>query len=258
MKIENISVGYRDNEVISKLSVEFGKGDFCALLGPNGAGKSTLLKAMIGFLPLSSGEIKINDRAMSSWKKKELAQEISLIPQDFQLQFDHKVRELIMMGRFPYLGYWQNYSTKDMQIVDNIIKQLDLVEFAEKNFSQLSGGERQRVTIGRALAQQSETILMDEAFSHLDINHQLEIMQLLSKINKEQNKRIILVSHNINLASEYCDRIIMLKAGKLIADGTPEAVITDENIQELYDTRLMIIKNPVSGRPNLIYPGNEG
>ncbi len=258
MKIENISVGYRDNEVISKLSVEFGKGDFCALLGPNGAGKSTLLKAMIGFLPLSSGEIKINDRAMSSWKKKELAQEISLIPQDFQLQFDHKVRELIMMGRFPYLGYWQNYSTKDLQIVDNIIKQLDLVEFAEKNFSQLSGGERQRVTIGRALAQQSETILMDEAFSHLDINHQLEIMQLLSKINKEQNKRIILVSHNINLASEYCDRIIMLKAGKLIADGTPEAVITDENIQELYDTRLMIIKNPVSGRPNLIYPGNEG
>ncbi|MCK4957409.1 MAG: ABC transporter ATP-binding protein [Candidatus Cloacimonetes bacterium] len=258
MKIENISVGYRDNEVISKLSVEFGKGDFCALLGPNGAGKSTLLKAMIGFLPLSSGEIKINDRAMSSWKKKELAQEISLIPQDFQLQFDHKVRELIMMGRFPYLGYWQNYSTKDMQIVDNIIKQLDLVEFAEKNFSQLSGGERQRVTIGRALAQQSETILMDEAFSHLDINHQLEIMQLLSKINKEQNKRIILVSHNINLASEYCDRIIMLKAGKLIADGTPEAVITDENIQELYGTRLMIIKNPVSGRPNLIYPGNEG
>ena len=125
---------------------------------------------------------------------------------------------------------------------------------ADKKFSQLSGGERQRVAIARALAQEAATILMDEAFSHLDVNHQIEIMQLLSKINKKQKKRILLVSHNLNLACEYCDRVIMLKKGKLIADGSPNEVVTKENIKKLFGAELLIVKHPISGKPNIIYP----
>jgi len=257
MKINNLSVGYQENNVIEQLSLEFGEAEFCALVGPNGAGKSTLLKSMIGFIPYSSGSIEIDGKDIKDWSKQQLAKKISLIPQDFQLQFDHQVKELILMGRFPYIGYWQNYSRKDRGIADKIIEQLDLVELAEKRFSQLSGGERQRVAIGRALAQEASTILMDEAFSHLDLNHQIEIMQLLSKINREQKKRIILVSHNLNLASEYCERVVMLKKGKLIADGKPTEVITKENIKKLFGTELLIIKHPISGRPNLIYPCNK-
>nr|MDA3812755.1 ABC transporter ATP-binding protein [Candidatus Cloacimonadota bacterium] len=167
------------------------------------------------------------------------------------------VEDLVLMGRFPYLGRWQNYSKIDKEIVENILKQLDLVALKNKLYSQLSGGERRRVSIARALAQETKVLLMDEAFANLDINHQLEIMQLLSEINREHNKLIILVSHNINLASEYCERIVMLKKGIVIADGKPENIVNSKNLKELYNAELKIIKNPVSGKPNLIYPGKN-
>ena len=254
MIINDITVGYQDTKVIENLTLKVGKAEFCAIIGPNGAGKSTLLKSLIGYIPMQNGKIEIDGKNISEWNKKKLAQRISLIPQDFQLQFDHKVRDLILMGRFPYLGYWESYSKKDYEIIEKIIDQLDLQDMAGKKFSQLSGGERQRVAIARALAQEASTILMDEAFSHLDLNHQIEIMQLLSKINKEQKKRIILVSHNLNLACEYCDRVIMLKKGKLIADGNPNEVVTKENIKKLFGADLLIVKHPISGKPNIIYP----
>ena len=167
------------------------------------------------------------------------------------------MEDLVLMGRFPYVGYWQSYSQKDKEITQNVLKQLDLFKLRKKQFSQLSGGERKRVTIARALAQETDILLMDEAFANLDINHQLEIMQLLSEINLKQKKLIILVSHNINLASEYCQRILMMKEGKLIADGNPEKIITTKNLKKLYETNLKIIPNPITGKPNLIYPGKN-
>ncbi|MDO9578394.1 MAG: ABC transporter ATP-binding protein [Candidatus Cloacimonadales bacterium] len=255
VELENISLGYREKRVIEDLSLSFESGEFCALLGPNGAGKSTLLKSLIGFLKPSEGTIKIAGKSLKNWPQPELAKVVSLIPQDFQLQFDYSVEEIVQMGRFPYLGYWQKYSAEDRNIVAEILEQLDLTSMKDNLYSQLSGGERRRVSIARALAQQTEILLMDEAFANLDINHQLEIMQLLSRINEEQRKLIILVSHNINLSSEYCRRIVMMKKGKVVADGKPAEIINQENLERVYNARLEIIKNPVSGKPNLIYPG---
>ena len=255
LKIKNISAGYQNKDVIQDLSLDFKMGEFCALLGPNGAGKSTLLMTMIGFQTITQGEILLKKTSLKEWKKNELAKVISLIPQNFKLQFDHRVYDLVLMGRFPYLGYWQNYTKKDRDITDRILKQLDLFKLKDKMFSQLSGGEKKRVSIARVLAQQTEIILMDEAFANLDINHQLEIMQTLSEINREYKKMIILVSHNINLAADYCDRIIMMKDGKIAADGNPEKIINPDTIKELYGANLKVIKNPLSGKPNLIYPG---
>ena len=257
INISNITVGYQQKKIIKNLSLDFEKGEFCALLGPNGAGKSTLLNAIIGFLQLWNGNISVNGTGINKWQKKEIAKKIALIPQDFQLQFDYKVEDLILMGRFPYLRKWQNYTKKDKEIVEDVLKSLDLMKFKNKLFSQLSGGEKQRVSIARALVQDTDIILMDEAFSHLDINHQLEIMQLLSEINAKHEKLIILVSHNINLASEYCNRVVMLKDGNLVAKGSPERVITPQTIAKVYGTNLQIIKNPISGKPNLIYPGKN-
>jgi iron complex transport system ATP-binding protein len=257
LKIKNISVGYRQKKVIQDLSLNFSAGEFCALLGPNGAGKSTLLKALIKFMEIESGEILLNNNNLQNLSHKETAKIVSMIPQDFQLQFDYKVKDLVIMGRFPHLGYWQNYSKKDEEITENILKQLDLIKYKDTNFSQLSGGEKQRVSIARSLAQETDVILMDEAFVNLDVNHQLEIMQILSGINKTQNKTIILVSHNINLASDYCNRVIMMKEGRIIADGKPEAIINEDNIKELFDAELKMIINPGSGKPNLIYPGKR-
>ncbi|OPX30013.1 MAG: heme ABC transporter ATP-binding protein [Candidatus Cloacimonas sp. 4484_143] len=257
IKIKKISLSYQEKKVIQNLSLDFAKGEFCALLGPNGAGKSTLLKALIGFHPVNEGKITIGNRELKHWQKAELAKQIAIIPQDFQLQFDYTVKELVLMGRFPYLGYWQNYSQQDKKVVDKVLQKLDLIRLQDELYSQLSGGERRRVSIARALVQETDILLMDEAFANLDINHQLEIMRLLSQINQEQNKLIILVSHNINLAAEYCKRIVMMKEGKLIADGTPEDVITNQTIRDLYEIDLTVIKNPVTGQPNLIYPGRN-
>ncbi|MCD4796244.1 MAG: ABC transporter ATP-binding protein, partial [Candidatus Cloacimonetes bacterium] len=241
IEIKKITLAYQKENVIENLSMKFEKGEFCALLGPNGAGKSTLLKAIIGYMEPISGEIEIDGSSLKKWNHLELAKQIAIIPQDFQLQFDYTVEELILMGRFPYLGYWQNYSKNDRKVVDDILKQLDLSRLKNEQYSQLSGGERRRVSIARALAQETAILLMDEAFANLDINHQLEIMQLLSRINSEQNKLIILVSHNINLASEYCHRIVMLKNGKIIADGTPGTIINQKMIKDLYEVELTII-----------------
>ncbi|MBC8384826.1 MAG: ABC transporter ATP-binding protein [Candidatus Cloacimonetes bacterium] len=257
IKIQNLNVGYREKKVIQNLNIDFAKGEFCALLGPNGAGKSTLLKTLVKFLIPMNGEIFLNDQDFGEISNKELAKFISIIPQDFQLQFDYNVFDLVLMGRFPYQKYWQGYSKEDRNIVDNILQRLNLKEFKNKMYSQLSGGEKQRVSIARALAQETPIILMDEAFANLDVNYQVETMQLLSEINRTENKTIILVSHNINLASDYCDRILMMKEGKLTADGKPDEVISEENIKKLYGAELQIITNPVSGKPNLIYPGKR-
>jgi len=257
IKFENVTLAYRNQEVIKNLSLDFEAGEFCALIGPNGAGKSTLLKSVVKFLEPTTGKIFLDEKPLTLWKHKKLAQRIALIPQDFQLQFDYKVQDLVLTGRFPYLGYWQNYSQKDRQIVEKILRELDLFSMRNKMFSQLSGGEKQRVSIARALVQETEIILMDEAFANLDINHQLEIMKILSQINREQKKLVILVSHNLNLASDYCERIIMLKEGKLIADGSPHEIINMKTIKKLFDAEFDIIENPISHRPNLVYPGKK-
>ncbi len=254
--IKRIEAGYYNKKVIRDLDLCFQKGKFYALLGPNGAGKSTLLKILLGYIKPVSGELRIDGVELSRWKKRDLARKISLIPQKMEMQFDYTVHDLVLMGRFPYLGYWGKYTASDSDIVIKVLHQLDLYEMKDVMFSQLSGGEQQRVAIGRALVQNTPIILMDEAFSHLDINHQLEIMQILARINRDQNKLIILVSHNINLAAEYCDRIVFLKNGEVVAEGKPEEVIIPTILKAVYGADLQTIKNPISGKPNLIYPVN--
>ena len=186
IKIKNISLAYQNKRVIEDLSIDFHMGEFCALLGPNGAGKSTLLKAILGFQLEKTGKVYISGKELHDWSRQELAKQIAIIPQDFQLQFDYTVEDLVLMGRFPYLGRWQNYTNMDIEIVKQILMQLDLNPLKDKLYSHLSGGERRRVSIARALAQETQILLMDEAFANLDINHQLEIMQLLFVILKQK------------------------------------------------------------------------
>ena len=253
IRISQIVTGYYKQMVIDDLTLTFREGEFCSILGPNGAGKSTLLKAMIGYLPLTKGDIYIKDKNLHDWQKRELAKVLSVIPQEISYQFDYTVTELVLMGRYPYLNYWQTYSTTDRKEVDRILEELHLYPLRYKSYSQLSGGEKQRVNIARALVQKTDIILLDEALVHLDINHQLEIIKLLAEINRNHNKLIVLISHNINLSSDYCDRIIILKDGRLFCEGNPQEVITVENLQRVYDTELQVFANPFTGKPNVFY-----
>lgn len=256
-KLSKVSFSYGKVRVINKTDIELEPEKFYAFLGANGAGKSTLLKLLFGFLQSDEGKVYFLDKDILSWKRAELAQKIAYIPQEFHLQFDYKVKDIVMMGRFPYLKYLSNFTKKDKAIVEENLEILNLNCFKDKFYSHLSGGEKQRVSIARAFAQETKVLLLDEAFANLDINYHQEVMEILTKLNKTEKKMIIMVTHNINLASEYCDELIMLKNGEILAFGSPEKCLSENNLNNLYESKLQIITNPITGKPNMIYKGNR-
>ncbi|HNX00230.1 MAG TPA: ABC transporter ATP-binding protein, partial [Candidatus Cloacimonadota bacterium] len=190
----------------------------------------------------------------SSWHRLDLAKKIAMIPQELEFQFDYQVRELVLMGRFPYLSLWQNYSTLDEEIADKTFELLHLTAMARKYYLELSGGEKQRVLIARALVQQTDVILLDESLSQLDINYQIETMNLLHGISQQHSKLVILVSHNINLASNYCDTLYFLKDGKLVSFGKPNEVVNTDLLHNLYGIELEVKLNEDTGIPSLLFP----
>lgn len=252
--IRNLKAGYLDKEIFRGLDLSFSRSEFVSILGPNGAGKSTLLKLINGFMKASSGQISISGKDVSKWKQENLAKVVTYIPQENFIQYNFTVEEIILMGRYPFISIWQNYSAHDKAIVEKIIEDLDLSKLRTKYINQLSGGEKQRTLIARAIAQDSDYILLDETFSHLDINHQIEILNIMKDLHQRKGKSIIMVSHNINLSANYSQRMIALKNGKLVADGSPEQVITTENLDKLFGIKLGVVTNPLTNKPNIIYP----
>jgi len=176
------------------------------------------------------------------------------VPQETRSEFDHTVQETVLMGRYPYLGLLQSYSSEDFEVVDSVLEELKLLELKHRWLSEISGGEKQRVLIARALVQQTPFILLDESLSQLDINYQIEIMKLLKAIHRKENKTVLIVSHNLNLAANYAERLIFLKEGKVLASGTPELLMQKETLKELFAIELDIMQNPHTRRPNIIYP----
>jgi len=254
IELKNVTCGYGDFPVLKDISLQIAEGDFCALLGPNGAGKSTLLYTIMGYLKPSEGYITIFEKDIAKIKHSWLAKQIAFVPQETRSEFDHTVKETVLMGRYPYLGFLQSYSSEDYEAVDAVLENLKLTEFKHRWLSEISGGEKQRVLIARALVQQTPFILLDESLSQLDINYQIEIMKLLRTIHSKENKTVLIVSHNINLASNYAERLIFLKEGKLLAAGKPEDLMQKETLKDLFAVELDIMINPHTGHPNIIYP----
>ena len=254
IELKNVTCGYGDFPVLKDISLQIAEGDFCALLGPNGAGKSTLLYTIMGYLKPSEGYITIFEKDIAKIKHSWLAKQIAFVPQETRSEFDHTVQETVLMGRYPYLGFLQSYSSEDYEAVDAVLENLKLTEFKHRWLSEISGGEKQRVLIARALVQQTPFILLDESLSQLDINYQIEIMKLLRTIHSKENKTVLIVSHNINLAANYAERLIFLKEGKLLAAGKPEDLMQKETLKDLFAVELDIMINPHTGHPNIIYP----
>ena len=255
IKIADISCGYDQHEVISRLSLELQRSSFSVIVGPNGAGKSTLLYAIMGFIALKSGSISIEGKDLQQYARRELAKIIAYVPQETIFQFDYSVRDIVLMGRFPILQVMQSYGEEDRASVDMVLEQLGLYNLKDRYFSQLSGGEKQRVLIARALVQETDYIFLDETLSQLDINHQVEIMQLLRQIHKESEKSILLISHNLNLAANYAENMIFIKSGAIIGNGTPDEMMTEDMLQRLFEIDLQTMINPQTQRRNMIYPG---
>jgi len=243
LEINDIKFGYGDSLVLKGVSFNVEKGEFLSIIGPNGSGKSTLLKTLNHLYIAKSGSIFIEGKDIDSLKKKDMAMKVALVPQDTSMDYDFTVEEVVLMGRHPYKGRFQKEDEEDYKIVYEAMEVTNTLTLKDRLITEISGGERQRVFIAKALAQNPSIILLDEPTSHLDINHQMDILNLLKNLNEVKGTTIVLVIHDINLAARYSHKIILLNKGKIIGDGGPSDVITMENIEQSYNLKVAIDKN---------------
>ena len=246
-KIENLSFSYGKNEILKNISVSIYKGEFVGVVGPNGSGKTTFLKLIAKILPLNKGNIFYKGKDLRKIKNIDYAREIGYLPSEIKFTFDMKVKDFLILGRYPFTG---RFKKEPEEAIYEIGRIFNIKIFFEKKMSQLSEGEKQRIYIAQLMVQNSETILLDEPTSHLDIGYQFGIMDILKKIN-DNGKTIICILHDLNLSACYCSKIILLNKGEIYKVGSPEEVLTYENIEAVYNTKVLVYKNPFTDKINI-------
>jgi iron complex transport system ATP-binding protein len=252
LKAERVGFRYTDNEwILREISLEVQQGDFIGIIGPNGSGKTTLLKIIDGILAPQEGAVYLDGTAVRKMKRNALARVVAVVPQDTAMVFPFSAHEVVLMGRAPHLKQWGFEGETDVRIVRKSMEMTDTANLMNRSMNALSGGERQRVLIARALAQEPRIILLDEPTAFLDIRHQLEFFDLIKALNRERHLSVMAVTHDVNLASLYCDRIVLLQNGRIHSMGRPEDVITKENIRGVYGIDVAVGCNPFTGLPQI-------
>ena len=246
--LDSLDTGYNNFQVLHNVNISVKKNEFIGIIGPNGSGKSTLLKSLIGLLKPFNGLVKFNDEDISKIQTLELAKNISFVPQFIENLVAFTVIDFIATGRFPFLKVFQSLSAEDEDAIHQSLEIADVFHLKDRLLTELSGGELQLVNIARAFTQNEKIILLDEPISNLDYNHSIKIMDVLFNLHV-QGSTIITVLHNINIASDYCSRIIALKKGAVFADGKPADVINEALIQDLFSIKNKIGINPVTEKP---------
>ena len=251
IEVDSIFFRYHQEWVLQDISFQVKKGECIGVIGPNGSGKSTLLKILYRLLTPQRGEVLLELISLRKMSRKEIARKIAVVAQETYPIFPFRVVEIVLMGRSPNLGPLMFESQRDLDIAKKAMEWTEILPIADRPIDELSGGERKRVFIARALAQEPEMILLDEPTSNLDIHHQVEFLDLVLSLNREKGLTILMASHDLNLASEYCDRLIFLQNGKIYKMGSPEEVMTRENIEKVYGCEVWVDRNPVSGMPRV-------
>jgi len=251
IEVHSVSFRYHEDWVLQDVSFRVEKGEFVGVIGPNGSGKTTLLKILYRLLSPQKGEILFELVPMKKMDRADIAKRIAVVAQETHLLFPFSVLETVMMGRSPHLGHLMFESEKDLEITKKAMEWTKMLPFSERSMDELSGGERKRVFIARALAQEPEVILLDEPTTNLDIHHQMDFLDLILTLNRERGLTIVMASHDMNIASEFCDRLILLQGGGIYKAGTPDEVITQENIEKVYGCEVWIDQNPFSGMPRI-------
>ncbi|GGB62726.1 heme ABC transporter ATP-binding protein [Fictibacillus barbaricus] len=252
-----VNAGYEGKKVLNDISLSISKGKMTGIIGPNGSGKTTLMKVLNGTHPMNGGEVLIKGKRLQDYSAKELARVIAVLPQHAESSFDFTVREVVELGRYPfYKGLLKAASAYDEQVVNEAMELTGVQGFAHKNINQLSGGEQQRVMLAKALAQEPEILLLDEPTNHLDLSYQMKLMDLLKKWIFSKELTVVAILHDLNIASLYCDEIILLDEGSVKADGQPRAIMNQDLLQDVYDTNLTRQEHPSTPSP-LIAPVPE-
>lgn len=251
LHINNIRFGYNAIPVLRDIAFTVKKGEIVGIIGPNGSGKTTLLKIIDGLITPQAGEVLVAGQDIRNIKRKEVASVIAFVPQELSLIFPFSVREVVMMGRYPHLDDLHFEGSRDHLIVREAMELTDTLSLADRMMHHISGGERQRVLVARALAQKPQIMLLDEATAFLDIRHQITLFELINRLHETQGLTVLMVTHDINLAARYTDRIILLKEGTMRSMGTPDMVITEDTIREVYETDVLVDKHPRTGAPRV-------
>ena len=234
LEVKNLVFAYDSEPILKDISLSVEKGEFIGLIGPNGSGKSTLLKLMGGVMNLSDDAVWINDQPINTIKKKVLARDITWISQEHPMVFPFTVQEIVLMGRHPYLPPLSFEGKEDYRIARDAMEITQTSQFSNRYFSEISGGEKQRVMLASAIAQEPEIMLLDEPTSALDLKYQIQILNILKRLNEEKNITLILAMHDLNLASRYCRRLILLDEGAIVRNGTPAEVLKKEVLENVY------------------------
>jgi iron complex transport system ATP-binding protein len=237
---------YGSVKVLENVSFTIGSGELVGLLGPNGSGKTTLLKAISGALRPKAGAVYLNEAEIFGMESREVARNIAVVPQNTDVNFDFTALDIVLMGRHPHLSRFKLEGEKDLTVAKNAMELTNTWHLAERRISELSGGERQRVIIARALAQEPKVLLLDEPTTHLDINSQLEIMDLLKELCIQRGLILLTVFHDFNLAARYCDAIILLNKGKIVSIGRVDEALTSENIKKVFQVDAVVKKHPLT------------
>ncbi|CAO98085.1 Fe(3+) dicitrate ABC transporter ATP-binding protein FecE [Erwinia tasmaniensis] len=246
--LKELSAGYANKSVLHSLSLALPAGRITALLGPNGCGKSTLLRCCARLLTPQHGKVMSGDKDLAALSARQLGQRLALLPQQHLAPEGVSVQELVGYGRSPWLNLFGRMGTRDRQLVQSAMEETQIAQLANRRVCELSGGQRQRAFLAMALAQDTPLLLLDEPTTWLDINHQIELMSLL-RIRQQQGKTVVAVLHDLNQASRYCDYLVLMSAGQVVASGTPEQVMTPALLQQVFSIRAEIHPDPVSGRP---------
>jgi iron complex transport system ATP-binding protein len=251
LNIQNISINYGTGEVINDVSFSLQKNKIVALLGANGAGKTTLLKSLNGSLPISKGLILLNDKPLASFSRKDIASKIAVVAQENETKFPVTVLEFVLSGRFAHGGVFGWENEDDLKIAESALEMCDLKDYEARLMNELSGGERQRVVFARALATEARILLLDEPTANLDLSHQASLFRLVRERCQTCDSSAVIVTHDLNLAAEFADEILLLKDGKVVAKGTPNEVLTAENLRAVFAVEVFLDGHPVSGKPRI-------
>ena len=255
IELDSVSLGYDHRAILHNVNMKAEPGQVLGLVGPNGSGKSTLIKGITRVIELFSGHISIDGRDIKTIKREEMGRLVATVPQGPALPGAFPAFEVVLMGRTPHLGLLRYEGGKDVAIAWQAMEATHTQSFAERRVSELSGGEKQRLIIARALTQQPKAMLLDEPTANLDINHQVEVLNLVKGLCLEQSLTVIIALHDLNLAAQYCDWLVMLNGGTVHAEGTPVDILTAPNIKQVYGAEVCVYPHPINKLPTTFVTG---